>query len=163
MPLVEIVTSVLLTYASSEYMYGSKYRCLYAVWVVIILQLFEAILALGLEITMPKVAFSLPIKILLVSGSFCGTLWFDCSRSHNIAMKEFFVEVWKGCLFLFPVFPFVAIFISFIFMLISNVFIWFAIPTQILNWPIYYGTLYGPFAIVYHRVKKKMGSKTILP
>ena len=28
------------------------------------------------------------------------------------------------------------------------------LPTEVLNWPIYYGTLYGPFSCVYFRVKK---------
>lgn len=163
MPFVEIVTSILLTYGSSEYMYGSKHRCLYAIWGVIIIHLFEAILSLGFNVGIPQLTFPLPVKVFFVSGSFCFTLWVDCSRGKNIPLKEFFIEVWKGCLFLFPVFPFVAIFISFVFMMISNVFIWFSIPTTILNWPIYYGTLYGPFAIVYHKVKKSYGSRTILP
>jgi len=38
MPFVEVLTSVLLTYAASEYLYGSKWLFIKACWGVVALQ-----------------------------------------------------------------------------------------------------------------------------
>lgn len=165
MPFIEVLSSVVLTYASSEYLYGAKRRAVHAMWMVIALQLIEAMFQLQFNVKILNFTLNLPMKILVVSGSFCCALWVDCTRSLNqvIPLKEFMLEVWNGCLYLLPVYIVLAVFISFVFMLISDVFEFFSLPTKILNWPIYYGTLYGPFVVVYHKVKKAFSSKTLLP
>lgn len=162
MPVVEIATSCLLTYASSEYLYGSKRRCLRAAWVVIGLQLLEALLRLQFSVSLPHLPPRLwPLKVILVASTFVGTLWIDCSRVRRPEPRAFAAELWRACLYLAPVFPWVAILISCGFMVLIGLFDFVGLPTRVLNIPIYYGTLYGPFAIVYHQVIGKREARGI--
>ena len=63
-----------------------------------------------------------------------------------------------------PAYPFLAVLISFAFMFIINFWEALQLPMELLNAPIYYGTLYGPFAWVYVSVKRNVISEaTSLP
>lgn len=167
MPVPEIATSLLITYASSEYYYGSKWRAIYAAWAAIAVQVFEAALRFagyGLFDGWRAVAVSIwPVKVALVALSFIGGLWLDCSRVRRPDTQLFFKEIGRACLVLLPVFPWVAIFISFGFFILISMFDSLSLSTKVLNGPIYYGTLYGPFSIVYIRVKKAAAEAQMLP
>jgi hypothetical protein len=166
MPIPEILTSLLVTYASSEYYYGSKWRAIYAAWAAIGMQAFQAMLRLagyGLFDKWGAVVTFWPIKAVLVSFCFTGGLWLDCSRVRRPNTRHFFEEIGNACLHLLPVFPWVAIFISFGFFILISLLDSLSLPTKFLNGPIYYGTLYGPFSIVYIRVKKAAAEAPLLP
>jgi len=164
MPFVEVVTSIAITYASSEYLYGSKRRALHGVWVVSAIQLCELILKLLFQLHMPTLPQSLwPIKVMLVATSFTLTLWFDVTRKNRVGFRSFLLNVGQSCLVLLPVCPWLSVLISCGFFVLISIFDVFGLNTNILNWPIYYGTLYGPFAFVYLDVKKKAASAPLLP
>ena len=55
---------------------------------------------------------------------------------------------------LLPVYPFLAVLISFGFLFLITTFETLHLPLEILNMPIYYGTLYGPLGLMYWDVKK---------
>jgi hypothetical protein len=49
-----------------------------------------------------------------------------------------------------------AVLISFIFMFVISIWDFLKLPEEWLQWPIYYGTLYGPFVYVYCTVKRQV-------
>jgi hypothetical protein len=56
-----------------------------------------------------------------------------------------------------PAYPFLAVLISFLFLFVIDIWEYiFHLPLEWLNKPIYYGTLYGPFAYTYVYVKKEI-------
>lgn len=164
MTVVEVLSSIVLTFSSTEYLYGSKQRSLRGVVLVVLVHLAENAVRLHFALHLPTIPMRLlPIKVVLVALVFLIALWFDCRRFQHILFREFLVEMGKQCLYLAPLFPWLATFISFLFMIMISIFDVFGIPTRVLNGPIYYGTLYGPFVVVYHRVKKWAKTATLLP
>ncbi|KAG7374737.1 hypothetical protein IV203_013832 [Nitzschia inconspicua] len=55
-----------------------------------------------------------------------------------------------------PAYPFLAVLISFGFLFVINIWEFLHLPEEWLNMPIYYGTLYGPFAYTYVHVKQQV-------
>jgi len=163
MPIVEIVTSCLLTYSSTEYLYGTKRRALHAAWVVIGLQLLEAFISLKFSWRLSLPANLWPLKVVLVAGTFIATLWLDCARVRRPEPRAFAAELGRAMLVLLPVFPWVTVLLSFGFLVLGSALEFAGLPTRVLNGPIYYGTLYGPFSIVYHQVKKRQAYSPLLP
>mmetsp|Transcript_8420 Transcript_8420/g.13165 ORF Transcript_8420/g.13165 Transcript_8420/m.13165 type:complete len:218 (-) Transcript_8420:67-720(-) len=96
-------------------------------------------------------------KVLMAALMYIIVLYADCIRhSPNLTRTRFLKKVAQQFLRIMPVYPFLAVLISFGFMLIVTVFENLRLPFDWLNWPIYYGTLYGPFSIVYLKVKKEI-------
>jgi hypothetical protein len=62
---------------------------------------------------------------------------------------------------LIPVYPFIAVIISFIFLFVITAFEQLHLQTAVLNGPIYYFTLYGPLMLTYWDVKRKFAKITI--
>lgn len=98
---------------------------------------------------LPKVAFAAIVYMV--------ALYFDCKRVAKVlTLKTFLPLVGKAFCRVLPVYPFLAVAISFVFMIVINVFEALHLPLELLNWPIYYGTLYGPFSFVYWKVKERV-------
>jgi hypothetical protein len=97
-----------------------------------------------------------PIKIPLIALVYLGILWVDCSRNIQIkaAKSLFFAQVFRSILILIPLFPMFAVVIAAGFLLIGFLMQLLQISTDYLNWPIYYGVMYGPFAFIYIDVKR---------
>ena len=96
-------------------------------------------------------------KILFAAACYIIVLYYDCRRVQtSLQVIPFLRQVGLAFLYVLPVYPFLAVLISFGFLLIINIFEALHIDEQILNWPIYYGVLYGPFSFVYWRVKEKV-------
>jgi hypothetical protein len=55
-----------------------------------------------------------------------------------------------------PAYPFLAVGMSVIFLFLIHVWEWLHLPLEWLQNPIYYGTLYGPFAYTYLHVKRQV-------
>jgi hypothetical protein len=114
-------------------------------------------------------------RILIAIASFLTALYFDCRRvmrgKKNATIdagsgipssiqkwsnKMFFHQLMKSFCILLPVYPFLAVVISFGFLFVVSIFEMLNLPLEVLNMPIYYGTLYGPLSHLYWDVKKKM-------
>ena len=72
----------------------------------------------------------------------------------TLTMKAFISNVGISFLKVIPAYPFLAVIIIFVFLFVISFFESLHLPTQWLNWPIYYGTQYGPFVWVYMSVKQ---------
>ena len=98
---------------------------------------------------LPKVVFAAIVYVV--------ALYFDCKRVAKVlTLKTFLPLVGKAFLRVLPAYPFLAVVISFGFMIVINIFEALHLPLELLNWPIYYGTLYGPFSFVYWKVKERV-------
>lgn len=114
--------------------------------------------------------FHIP-RILVAIISFLVALYYDCRRvvsklsRDNLRKRDgmssrewsngFFFRLLFHCFCrLLPIYPFLAVVISFGFLFVASFFEKINLPTRILNVPIYYGTLYGPLSFMYWDVKK---------
>jgi hypothetical protein len=99
-------------------------------------------------------------KICFIVLIYIVVLYWDCCRFIKQVPKlsffhQFLPLVGSAFLRVLPIYPFVAVIISFMFLFIIRLFEILHVPLEYLNWPIYYGTLYGPFSLVYYRVKQR--------
>lgn len=105
--------------------------------------------------TIGKTHFHIP-RILVAISSFLLALYWDCRQKCKPQSSSVVAAAsppWSNRCFLqllvqsfcqlLPVYPFLAVIISFGFLLIITAFERLHLPLQILNMPIYYGTLYG--------------------
>jgi hypothetical protein len=107
-------------------------------------------------------------RIVVAAAFYLAALFWDCRRTlaqrqqqqgrkqqqHVMTFaKDFLPRVLTAFLSVLPIYPLAAIFISFGFMILITIFEALHLPENLLNWPIYYGTLYGPFSYIYHVVK----------
>ena len=93
-------------------------------------------------------------RIIVAISSFFLSLYWDCRRNNQAAAAaaaatttwsdQYFLKllVQSFCRLL-PIYPFLAVIISFGFLFVITVFERLHLPMEILNMPIYYGTLYG--------------------
>lgn len=104
-------------------------------------------------------------RILFVSIAYILALYLDVKRRAPLLnLRLFGTRVGLAFLKVLPAYPFLAVLISFVFMFVINIWENLHLPMELLNAPIYYGTLYGPFAWVYVHVKKEILSElTSLP
>lgn len=114
-------------------------------------------------------------RILIAIMSFLIALYFDCrwiaatSNPSNTDIKSINIQAWSNQIFcrqlmqsfclLLPVYPCLAVIISFGFLFVVTVFEQMHWPMDVLNMPIYYGTLYGPLSYIYWDVKKKVSAR----
>jgi hypothetical protein len=104
-------------------------------------------------------------KVVLIMALYVVALYADCRRScPSLRLNEFAKRIGVAFCHLLPVYPLLAIAISFGFLLLINLFEFLRLPLELLNWPIYYGTLYGPFSLIYWDVKRRiLDEKVSLP
>lgn len=96
-------------------------------------------------------------KIVLVALAYVLALYWDCRRvDRSLRVPPFLRRVAAAFGRILPVYPFLAVLISFGFLVVINVFEFLHLPLEYLNRPIYYGTLYGPFSLVYWNVKRRV-------
>jgi hypothetical protein len=104
-------------------------------------------------------------KALLAALAYAGALALDVRRSRqSIGWREIVVAAAKSLLWTLPLYPVLAVFISAGFLvldaLLENVL---RLDAAWLNWPIYYGTLYGPLVAVYAQAKLSLLGAGTLP
>lgn len=96
-------------------------------------------------------------RILFAASAYTTALYYDCKRAAPLMTpKTFLPMVGRAFLRVLPLYPFLAVMISCVFMVLINFFEAFHLPLEYLNNPIYYGTLYGPFSFVYWKVKERV-------
>ena len=113
-------------------------------------------------------------KVIFVAIVYVVVLYIDCSRhttskndkvNHNgtslsqrsqqLTVSRFLACI---CVHFFKVltfYPLLVLLISFFFMIFISLFEHLHLPLEWINWPLYYGILYGPFSLVYFQVKAK--------
>lgn len=106
-------------------------------------------------------------KILFAAIIYIIAIYYDVKRydNHNMNIRNKFLPLLGvATLRVLPLYPFLAVFISFIFLFVITIFENLGMPIEILNWPIYYGTLYGPFSYIYFQIKEQvLKEKNTLP
>mmetsp|Transcript_13589 Transcript_13589/g.29549 ORF Transcript_13589/g.29549 Transcript_13589/m.29549 type:complete len:220 (-) Transcript_13589:94-753(-) len=124
--------------------------------------------------TKVETLFRIP-RILVAIFTFLLALYWDCRQKYNVNNKKstspapwsnryFFRQLLQSFCRLLPIYPFLAVVISFVFLFVISAFERLRLPLQILNMPIYYGTLYGPLMMMYWDVKKTVArSGSVLP
>lgn len=119
--------------------------------------------------------YAIPIKLFLAAASYVLALYADIHRDRSVGQREkhsssqptkpkrmpfrsvFLPKVGWAFLKILPAYPFLAVLISFVFLFVID--LWekvLHLPLEWLNNPIYYGTLYGPFAYTYVHVKREV-------
>lgn len=100
--------------------------------------------------------FHLP-KIVFAAVAYMTCLYFDIHRrAPLLTLSAFLAKVGLAFLRVLPAYPFLAVLMSFVFLFVINIWEALGLPLEWLNAPIYYGTLYGPFAWVYAQVKRQV-------
>ena len=167
----EVVNSLFITYIGTEYLIENssdassgrlsrflKSKAFYAVVAgVLCLNIVDRVTGAADVInSLLQGFFHLP-KILFAATIYILALYFDCRQvSPALTAKTFLPLVGKAFVRVLPAYPFLAVAVSFVFMIVINIFEALHIPLEYLNWPIYYGTLYGPFSFVYWKVKERV-------
>jgi hypothetical protein len=98
-------------------------------------------------------------RIVVAISSFVLTLYWDCRRNNHFSTitsnqhsagatttwsdQHFLKLLVQSFCRLLPIYPFLAVIISLGFLLVITIFERLHLPLEILNMPIYYGTLYG--------------------
>jgi hypothetical protein len=122
-------------------------------------------------------------RILFVISSYIIALYYDCyvtlvrqlqqlhsnnaqpidkellTTSSVLPWKNFLPRILRYFLRIVPIYPIMAVLISFLFLFVISLFEMVGLSTDILNLPIYYGTLYGPFSYIYYHVKHDIVSE----
>ena len=146
----EVVNALFITYVGTEYLLsennefpkGKKSGFVILFVAVVVLNLFDRVTGAAIFVNnllngflhVPKVAFAALIYV--------AALYFDCKKvSPRLNTKTFLPLVGKAFLRVLPAYPFLAVIISFGFMIVINIFEALHVPLEYLNWPIYYGEL----------------------
>mmetsp|Transcript_4218 Transcript_4218/g.5551 ORF Transcript_4218/g.5551 Transcript_4218/m.5551 type:complete len:195 (-) Transcript_4218:191-775(-) len=175
MPISEISNALLLTYLATEYLVASnrldvrqsadwaaqllKPRNVLAGLVVAALNLVERFSGAFDRIDVFFHAFFHAPKIIFAGSLYMVALYIDCSKVNHksyLPVRLYLGKVGVAFCYVLPVYPFLAVLISFGFLCIITIFDLLRINPEFLQWPIYYGTLYGPFSFVYWKVKRSV-------
>lgn len=97
-------------------------------------------------------------RIVVAAVAYIVVLYFDCKRvsRSSLSLKSFLARVGMAFLRVAPAYPFLAVLISFGFLFVITAFEALHLNLDLLNMPIYYGTVYGPFSFVYWSVKSRV-------
>ncbi|CAJ1934380.1 unnamed protein product [Cylindrotheca closterium] len=178
MPIREIVNALFLTYVGTEWMLqssnelGKHQHDSFQVFLRILQnnKLFVALVSfLNIVDTFKRILPSLEglwqLRILLAATAYVFALYVDCKRKlPSLELSSFLRQVAMAFLKVLPIYPFLAVLISFVFLFVISIFETLHLPLELLNMPIYYGTLYGPFSYIYYIVKRQViESTTSLP
>lgn len=157
--LTEIITSLLITYASSEYLHGSKNRALRAVLGAFAAYIVHALPSVVAFLPALRFTTMLPIVALI----YLVALYCDAVLCLGMPRLEFVIALNAAAVRLIPLFPLLSIAFAFVFLELGELCERLGFGHQWLNVPIYYGVLYGPFAYIYVHVKAVARGSTLLP
>jgi hypothetical protein len=181
----EVSNALLLTFFATEYLIAANdhdyssgsnkntdwkdnllsRRNLVVVLVVGLVNIFDRLSGLAVAANGALQGFLHLPRIGFAAAAYVVALFIDCRRvSPSLQAGNFLRTVGLAFLYVLPVYPFLAVLISFVFMVVIRLFEVLNLPLEWLNAPIYYGTLYGPFSFVYFRVKQRIvHDRTSLP
>jgi len=98
-------------------------------------------------------------RILLAAVTFVGGLYADCARRARVPAPAFFRALGAALLYVAPVYPLLAVAISCVFLVAIAAVERAGLPPDVLDAPVYYGCLYGPFAAVYVDAKRTLAAR----
>mmetsp|Transcript_29801 Transcript_29801/g.49180 ORF Transcript_29801/g.49180 Transcript_29801/m.49180 type:complete len:222 (-) Transcript_29801:706-1371(-) len=175
MPFSEVFNALLITYVATEYSLAASSKHGFSIRtflsarpnqvilvVVLSVNLIDRLLTGSAATTFVKEFFERLLhapKIMLAAVLYVVVLYADCLRhssNQKLTFRRFLGRVGIQFLKILPLYPFLAVLISCGFMFLISAFEHLNLPLEWLNWPIYYGTLYGPFSLVYFQVKAKI-------
>ncbi|KAJ1627837.1 hypothetical protein T492DRAFT_1022104 [Pavlovales sp. CCMP2436] len=123
---------------------------------LLVVALFVALLALE-QAGVMRVPHGEAAKVVPVGVFFTAVCYWDVSRritgSERITPAQFAAELGIACGLILPCFPLIAIALACVLLVVIAFFESAHLDTAILNAPIYYVVLYGPFACVYFLTK----------
>jgi hypothetical protein len=155
---LEISTTLLITYATSEYLHGSNRRAIVALAVAVASLMLSLISQLKIFETLGAA------KVPLCATCFLSALYYDVVvRLGQFDNAWFATELCRAMVSLLPLFPVLSLLIAFSLLEIGEMCEKLGLPTAWLNGPIYFGVLYLPFAFVYVRIKRIGRESTVLP
>ena len=102
-------------------------------------------------------------RALVVAAAFAGTLWLSLTRTHAgqaLTPLAFARILMVSVLESLPILPIIACVVAFAFLVLVSLCQWLALPTSWLNWPIYFGVLYGPFATIFFVARRRFSRST---
>jgi hypothetical protein len=159
----EVVNALLLTYLATEYMsqeHGPLHhrrRHGILVMAVGIVNVLDRVSGAAAWAQTYMYAFWHAPKILFAIFAYVLALYVDCrQRIPPLSVRVFVEQVGISFLYILPVYPCLAVLVSFGFLMVLTIWDALHLPEEWLNWPIYYGTLYGPFSLVYGHVKQEL-------
>ena len=95
--------------------------------------------------------------VVVVAFFFTFAAYLDVRREMStLTFTLFLPHAVMGLKWILPVFPCLMVGFSLLFFVLVLLVEGVGIDSHILNYPIYYGTLYGPFSLIYWNVKKKL-------
>jgi hypothetical protein len=173
----EVVNSLFLTYLASEYLVAEDHpsvqrnksrtaprnvltkRTLPLAAVVLLVNALDHLAGAKLDFVyrLFQSFMHLP-KVLFAASAYVCALFVDIFYVQKVPllMSTYLRKVgWAFCKIL-PAYPLMAVLMSFVFLFVINIWEALHLPMEWLNAPIYYGTLYGPFAWVYVYVKRQV-------
>lgn len=127
--------------------------------------------------SIPSYIIVIPSKIFVAAASYVLALYVDIHRvrkagpngdsgknqtsskhrTKKLPFRSVFLpKVGWAFLKILPAYPFLAVLVSFVFLFVVDLWEFLHLPLEWLNNPIYYGTLYGPFAYTYVHVKQEV-------
>jgi len=184
----EVVNSLFVTYFASEFLVaessptdkrrndswlGSTKRFIqerfislsFGICVVLLVNLLDHVSGIKEKANMVLQGFFHLPRILFAAVAYMTCLYCDIHRrAPLLSLSRFLAKVGWAFLRVLPAYPFLAVLISFVFLFVINIWEALGLPLEWLNAPIYYGTLYGPFAWVYTQVKRQvLGEYSSLP
>ena len=113
---LEVATSLLATYGSSEFLYGSRKRASMAGVAVLVVQTTSTVASWRFPafIVLQSGTIAGPMKVIFVCVAFTGTLYLDIvhRRGGRLPYGVFAREIGKELLLLLPICPWVSVFIS---------------------------------------------------
>lgn len=167
----EVVNALCITYVATEYTLASERQSsssrqsqwwhsrfnFIGLGVVIIINIIDRVSGASELINEVFRGILHAPKILFCAAAYLGALYVDCRRVlPSITLKTFGRHVGAAFCRVAPAYPILAVLISFVFMFVISLFEHLHLPLHWLNWPIYYGTLYGPFSFMYLIVKRRV-------
>lgn len=173
MPFSEVSNALLITYIATEYSIASSSKSGFSfqafltsrtnqliVGLVVLINVVDRLVGAALLVNGIFESLLHAPKIVLAAILYTVVLYVDCLRhvttTRPLTPQRFATRVGMEFLKLLPIYPFLAVLISCGFMFVISFCEHLRIPLDWLNWPIYYGTLYGPFSLVYLNVKRKV-------
>ena len=150
----ELIVSLLASYASSEFLHGSRRRASIATALC-----FAANGLLWLPTAIP--ALALRFKVPLVALVYLAVLYAD--TASRLGGWKYIEALQDAIGRLIPLFPLFSLSMAFLFLEVGELCQRYGFPTLWLNDPIYFGVLYGPCAYLYVRVKAIAKVSALLP
>jgi hypothetical protein len=183
----EVVNALFLTYVASEYLVSEQCHStsssprtffggvlvrpliLKMILVVLIVNVLDRVTGAMTVVNRMLDGFLHLPRVCFAAAAYLVALYVDVTRSRGLTttttrnskmtLRTFASKVAVAFCQVLPAYPFLAVLISFVFMFVISIWEALHLPLEWLNAPIYYGTLYGPFAWVYVLVKQRVGEE----